>query len=171
MVGREPRTADSVFGIRQEDGFDIPFFSGVTIEILQGGGLQILKPGEAKFVGLPPMQVMTPGPMDMHEMSMNGFMPVVGPRGFLKFLFVVPSPACLMGGAATDSRIRRGLVTKRQSTLAPGFWSPFRPTETICRKAARDAKRERLLPSSMDANQRRSRDYCGRAVETLESGD
>jgi len=119
MVGREPRTADSVFGIRQEDGFDIPFFSGVTIEILQGGGLQILKPGEAKFVGLPPMQVMTPGPMDMHEMSMNGFMPVVGPRGFLKFLFVVPSPACLMGGAATDSRIRRGLVTRRQTDPCP----------------------------------------------------
>lgn len=36
------------------------------------------------------MQVMTPGPMDMDEMSMNSFMPVVGPKGYLKFSFVVP---------------------------------------------------------------------------------
>lgn len=91
MVGRTPRMEDTVFGPHQEDGFETPFFSGVEIDIVGGSGLQMLMAGEATLTGLPPMQVMSPGPMDMHHMDeMTGFMPVVGPKGTLTFSFVVP---------------------------------------------------------------------------------
>jgi plastocyanin len=91
MVGRTPRTEETVFGIHQEDGFETPFFSGVEINIVAGSDLQMLMAGEATLTGLPPMQVMSPGPMDMHHMDeMTGFMPVVGPKGTLTFSFVVP---------------------------------------------------------------------------------
>jgi plastocyanin len=89
MIGRTPRTEESIFGNHQEDGFETPFFSGVTIDIIAGSGMQMLMPGEAKLTGLPPMKVMTPGPMEMEE-EMTGFMPVVGPKGTLTFSFVVP---------------------------------------------------------------------------------
>ena len=89
MVGRTPRTEETIFGIHQEDGFETPFFSGVTIEIVAGNGLQMLMPGNAKLTGLPPMKVMTPGPMGEME-EMTGFMPLVGPRGRLTFSFDVP---------------------------------------------------------------------------------
>ena len=89
MIGRTPRTKETVFGIHQEDGFETPFFSGVTIEIVAGSGLRMLMAGEATLTGLPPMKVMTPGPMEMEE-EITGFMPVVGPKGKLTFSFVVP---------------------------------------------------------------------------------
>lgn len=89
MIGRTPRTAHSVFGIRQEDGFETPFFSGVTINIVAGNGLQMLMPGDAKLTGVQPMKLMAPGPMGEME-EMTGFMPVVGPQGRLTFSFVVP---------------------------------------------------------------------------------
>src|SRR3546814_9261013 len=38
MLGRTPRTTQTVFGLRQEDGFETAFFSGVTIEIVAGSG-------------------------------------------------------------------------------------------------------------------------------------
>lgn len=91
MVGRTPRTEETVFGIHQEDGFETPFFSGVEIEIVSGAGLQMLMPGDAKLTGLAPMKVMSPGPMEMHHMEeMTGFMPLVGPKGNLTFSFIVP---------------------------------------------------------------------------------
>src|SRR3546814_4700798 len=46
MLGRTPRTTQTVFGLRQEDGFETAFFSGVTIELVAGPGLQMLMPGE-----------------------------------------------------------------------------------------------------------------------------
>jgi plastocyanin len=91
MVGRTPRTEKTAFGLRQEDGFETPFFSGVTIDIVSGSGLQMLMPGAAKLTGLAPMQVMAKGPMGPMEMEeMTGFMPLVGPKGHLTFSFVVP---------------------------------------------------------------------------------
>ncbi len=93
MVGRTPRTEETVFGLHQEDGFETPFFSGTTIEIVSGSGLQMLMPGAAKLAGLAPMQVMAKepmGPMAMEEEEMTGFMPVVGPKGHLTFSFIVP---------------------------------------------------------------------------------
>lgn len=91
MIGRTPRTEETVFGLRQGDGFEIPFFSGVTIEIVSGAGLQMLMPGEAVLTGLAPMQVMAKGPMPpMETMRANAFMPVIGPRGSLTFSFTVP---------------------------------------------------------------------------------
>lgn len=92
MVGRTPRTEETVFGIHQEDGFETPFFSGVTIEVMSGSGLQMLMPGNATLTGLAPMKVMSPGPMEeMEEMEeMTGFMPVIGAQGRLTFSFIVP---------------------------------------------------------------------------------
>jgi plastocyanin len=91
MVGRTPRTEETVFGIHQEDGFETPFFTGVTIDIIAGSGMNMLMAGDATLTGLPPMQVMSPGPMEMEmEEEMTGFMPVVGPAGTLTFSFVVP---------------------------------------------------------------------------------
>lgn len=89
MIGRTPRTEETVFGIHQEDGFETPFFSGVTIEIMSGSGLQMLMPGKAVLTGLPAMQVMSPGPMGEME-EMTGFMPLVGAKGHLTFSFTVP---------------------------------------------------------------------------------
>lgn len=91
MVGQIPLTEKTIFGVRQEEGFETPFFSGVTIEIISGSDLQMLMPGEATLTGLAPMQVMTKGPMPPMEMErMNEFMPLIGPRGRLTFSFVVP---------------------------------------------------------------------------------
>lgn len=90
MVGRTPRTEETVFGIHQEDGFETPFFSGVEIEIVAGSGLQMLMAGDATLTGLAPMKVMAPGPMEMEMEEMTGFMPLVGPKGNLTFSFVVP---------------------------------------------------------------------------------
>jgi plastocyanin len=91
MIGRTPRTEETVFGIHQEDGFETPFFSGVTIDIIAGSGMKMLMAGDATLTGLPPMKVMTPGPMEMEEgEEMTGFMPVVGAKGTLTFSFVVP---------------------------------------------------------------------------------
>jgi plastocyanin len=93
MVGQTPRTEETVFGIHQEDGFETPFFDGVTIDIVAGSGMNMLMAGGATLTGLPPMQVMSPGPMEMEmeeEEEMTGFMPVVGPAGTLTFSFVVP---------------------------------------------------------------------------------
>lgn len=92
MVGRIPRTRKTVFGIRQEDGFETPFFSGVTINIESGAGLQMLMAGNAVLTGLPPMEVMSAGPMDEmeHMEEMTGFMPLVGAKGHLTFSFIVP---------------------------------------------------------------------------------
>lgn len=90
MIGRTPRTAETVFGLRQEDGFETPFFSGVTIEIVSGKGLQMLMAGEAVLTGVPPAQIVMPGEIKMERGDMRGFMPLVGPRGSLTFSFTVP---------------------------------------------------------------------------------
>lgn len=91
MLGRIPRTAQTVFGLRQEDGFETPFFSGVTIEILAGSELQMLMPGEAVLTGLSPAEIVAPGEMGMDEQrDTRSFMPVVGPRGSFTFSFIVP---------------------------------------------------------------------------------
>lgn len=91
MVGRTPRTDETVFGVKQEDGFETTFFSGMTLEILAGSGMKMLMAGDAKLTGLPPMQVTAPGPMDMDHMEeMTGFMPVFGKGATLTFSFVVP---------------------------------------------------------------------------------
>lgn len=91
MVGQTPRTEETVFGVHQEDGFETPFFAGVTIDIVAGSGLSMLMAGGATLTGLPAMKVMSPGPMDMRHMEeMTGFMPVIGARGNLTFSFVVP---------------------------------------------------------------------------------
>lgn len=92
MIGRGPRTTQTVFGPRQEDGFETPFFSGVTIEIVAGSGLQMLMPGEAILTGLSPAQIVAAGATGEMEMrgDMRGFMPLVGPRGSLTFSFIVP---------------------------------------------------------------------------------
>ena len=91
MIGRGPRTTQTVFGLRQEDGFETPFFSGVTVEIVSGSGLQMLMPGEANLTGLSPAQVITPGEMEMDRArDMREFMPLVGPRGSFTFSFTVP---------------------------------------------------------------------------------
>lgn len=92
MVGRVSRTEKTAFGIRQEDGFETPFFSGVTINLEAGAGLQMLMPGNAVLTGLAPMKLMSPVPMDgmEHMEEMTGFMPVVGAKGHLTFSFTVP---------------------------------------------------------------------------------
>src|SRR3546814_10943663 len=91
MLGRTPRTTQTVFGLRQEDGFETAFFSGVTIEIVAGSGLQMLMPGEAVLTGLSPAEIVMPGEMEMdHAGDMRGFMPLVGSRGNLTFSFTVP---------------------------------------------------------------------------------
>lgn len=89
MVGRTPRTEETVFGVKQEDGFETPFFPGVTIEIISGSGLKMLMAGDSKLTGLPPMKVMAPGPMGPME-EMTGFMPLLGEKSSLTFSFVVP---------------------------------------------------------------------------------
>src|SRR3546814_16195753 len=84
--GRTPRTTQTVFGLRQEDGFETAFFSGVTIEIVAGSGLQMLMPGEAVLTVLSPAEIVMPGEMEMdHAGDMRGFMPLVGSRGNLTF--------------------------------------------------------------------------------------
>src|SRR3546814_6097704 len=67
MLGRTPRTTQTVFGLRQEDGFETAFFSGVTIEIVAGSGLQMLMPGEAVLTGLSPAEIVMPGEMEMRS--------------------------------------------------------------------------------------------------------
>ena len=89
MIGQTPRTGKSVFGKTQEDGFETPFFSGVTIKILSGNDMKMLMPGDANLTGLSPKQVLAPGPMGEME-AMTGFMPVFGPNARLTFSFVVP---------------------------------------------------------------------------------
>jgi hypothetical protein len=89
MVGRTPRTEETVFGLKQEDGFETPFFPGVTIDVIAGSGLKMLMAGDAKLTGLSPMKVMAPGPMGPME-EMTGFMPLLGPHATLTFSFVVP---------------------------------------------------------------------------------
>jgi plastocyanin len=89
MVGRTPRTEETVFGLKQEDGFETPFFPGVAIDVIAGSGLKMLMAGDAKLTGLPPMKVMAPGPMGPME-EMTGFMPLLGPHATLTFSFVVP---------------------------------------------------------------------------------
>lgn len=89
MVGRTPRTAKTIFGRKQEDGFETPFFNGMTLDILSGSGMKMLMAGNAKLVGVPTKQVMAPGPMGPME-EMHGFMPVFGSGARLTFSFVVP---------------------------------------------------------------------------------
>lgn len=89
MVGRTPRVEETVFGLKQEDGFETPFFTGVTIDVVAGSGLKMLMAGDAKLTGLPPMKVMAPGPMGPME-EMTGFMPLLGPAATLTFSFTVP---------------------------------------------------------------------------------
>lgn len=89
MVGRTPRTAKTAFGIKQEDGFKTPFFTGVTIKLVSGSGLKMLMRGDAKFSGISPKQVMAPGPMGPME-AMTGFMPLLAGSAHLTFSFVVP---------------------------------------------------------------------------------
>src|SRR3546814_18436854 len=61
MLGSTPRTTPTVFGLRQEDGFETAFFSGVTIETVAGHGLPMLMPGEAVFTGVCKEWCVRPG--------------------------------------------------------------------------------------------------------------
>lgn len=103
MVGREPRKEETIFGPKQIDGFEKPFFNGVEIEILGGGNLSMIMPGMGSLSGIDPSQLvvnsmfmeepmtmwMSEG-MEMHgDMSM-GFMPVLKPEGSLTIRFTVP---------------------------------------------------------------------------------
>lgn len=89
MIGREPRTEETAFGIRFEDGYRKPFFDGVTIELVSGSGLKMLMAGGATFTGISPSSVIAPGPMGPME-AMSAFMPVLGKASRLTFSFTVP---------------------------------------------------------------------------------
>src|SRR3546814_18301627 len=86
MLGRTPRTTKTVFGLRQADGFETAFFSGVTIEIVAGSGFQMLKPGEAVITGLSPASNVMPRKMELDQAGATpGFSPPVCYRGTTAF--------------------------------------------------------------------------------------
>jgi len=142
MVGQGPRKEDTVFGKRQIDGFEVPFFKGVTLEILGGGNLSMIMPGMGKFSGIDPNNVVTnPKHMTMKMasgmsmemwMSQNmkpeedmagGFMPVIKSSGSLTFSFVVPDRpgtwtyGCMQGSGQHFLNGMRGtIVVKPQNS-------------------------------------------------------
>lgn len=51
MMGREPAQERTVFGPEQADGYRVPFFQGVDIQVEGGHGLSMLMPGGARLSG------------------------------------------------------------------------------------------------------------------------
>ncbi len=74
MAGRKPVKIDTVFGARQGDGFEDPFFRDATIRLVSGRNLTMLMPGPAKLTGLEPQElvVMPRGMKGMQGMGMGG---------------------------------------------------------------------------------------------------
>lgn len=91
MLGQHPNTEEGAFGQKVAEGFQNPFFKGVTINIDGGGGLQMMGAGPAKFSGKKPMTLLTKkarNSMNMEKMA--GFMPLLGGKGRVTFSFTVP---------------------------------------------------------------------------------
>lgn len=97
MVGRTPMTQETVLGKVQSDGFMQSFFTGVTVRLEGGYGLQMIAPGSARLTGVDPQKLLMPGMQGMTGMTgmqgaeMSEFMSVLMPGGQLSFSFTVPN--------------------------------------------------------------------------------
>jgi hypothetical protein len=67
MMGRDPVREKTVFGMRQEDGYQIPFFQGVDIRVEGGRGLSMLMPGGARLTGDTQGVMVMPGGAGMTQ--------------------------------------------------------------------------------------------------------
>lgn len=98
MLGRKPLRTSTPFGSKITEGFQMPFFKGITVHIDSGAGLKMMGAGPAKLTGKSPMSVLTPQArarmMKMKKMGgmkkMAGFMPLLTKGGRVTFSFRVP---------------------------------------------------------------------------------
>lgn len=107
MMGRDPVREETVFGMRQEDGYEVPFFQDLDIHVEGGQGLSMLMPGGARLTGDTRGVMVMPAPAGMQGMQgmagmegmegmehmhggHEGFMPVLRPVGWLSISFTVP---------------------------------------------------------------------------------
>lgn len=90
VMGREPIMMTNAFGTEPAGNFIIPFFKGVTIDIISGHGLTAISPGPAKLTGMNPQQLLLPadrGP----QPNPPEFNPVFAPGGGMTISFTVPN--------------------------------------------------------------------------------
>lgn len=78
-MGRNPNMEETVFGKKYLDGFEIPFFKGMDIEIVDGRRMMMVMQGETRLSGMDPKKTLLPDGMFM-KMS-DDFMVVFAPPG------------------------------------------------------------------------------------------